>query len=36
MRKGVPKEYNNVVENMYEGPLTSVKSMRGETEDFWV
>jgi hypothetical protein len=35
-RKGVPKTYINVVEDMYEGSCTRVKSMCGETEDFEV
>jgi len=36
MRKGVLKTYINVVEDMYEGSYTSVKSIFEETENFRV
>jgi len=36
VRKGVPKTYTNVVEDMYEGPCISVKSMCEELENFRV
>jgi len=34
MKKGRLKTYINVVEDMYEGLCTSVKSMYKETDDF--
>jgi len=36
MRKGIPKTYINMVDDMYEGSCTNVKSMWGETEGYRV
>jgi len=36
MKKGVPKTYINVVKDMYEGSITSGKSMCEGIEDFRV
>lgn len=36
MKKRVPKTYINVMKDVYEGSCTSIKSMCGKTEDFWV
>ena len=36
MKKGLPKVYVNIIEDMYEGVSTRVRSLCGETEDFRV
>jgi hypothetical protein len=38
MRKGIPKIYIDLIQDMYEGSRTSVKILCGITEDFnvWV
>ena len=36
MKKGLPKVYMNIIEDMYEGASTRVRSLCGETEDFRV
>lgn len=35
-RKGVPKTYTNVIEVMYDGSSTRIKSICRETEHFMV
>jgi len=36
MRKGVPKKYIHLIQDMYEGSSTSVKSLSGVIEDLHV
>lgn len=36
MRKGIPKSYNSLIEDMYEGSNINVKRISGITEDFSV
>ena len=36
MKKGLPKVYVNIIEDMYVGVSTRVRSLCGETEDFRV
>ena len=36
MKKGLLKVLVNIIEDMYEVSSTRVRSLCGETEDFWV